>query len=349
MTRARDVADTQDNVGGAVAPFVAGKNKLINGDFYWNQRGFTSTTTSATYMFDRWRTTINGGTATFTAQTLTPAEISGYEGKNYISIATTGQSAVSDYTLLAQKIEDVRTLAGQTVTVSFWAKAATGTPKVGIAIEQIFGTGGSSAVSAKGGDVTISTSWARYSTTFTVPSVSGKTITTSNDSVLIVELWTSAGSNYSSGYTSIGIQNATISLVGIQVEAGSVATPFTTASGSIGGELALCQRYYVAWNTASEVSDARIAMGLASSTTSAGFAIPLPVQMRVAPTTIDWTNTAVNYITAEQTITALSFTAVVNNKQTAALTATVAAGLTANAPYFLSTRLSNRFGLGAEL
>jgi hypothetical protein len=37
MTRSRDVADTQDNLGGAVAPYVAGKNKIINGDFFVNQ------------------------------------------------------------------------------------------------------------------------------------------------------------------------------------------------------------------------------------------------------------------------------------------------------------------------
>jgi hypothetical protein len=39
MSRARDVADVQDNLGGAVPPFVAGKNKIINGDFGVWQRG----------------------------------------------------------------------------------------------------------------------------------------------------------------------------------------------------------------------------------------------------------------------------------------------------------------------
>ncbi len=36
MSRSRNVADTQDNNGGAVPPFAAGKNKIINGDFNIN-------------------------------------------------------------------------------------------------------------------------------------------------------------------------------------------------------------------------------------------------------------------------------------------------------------------------
>ena len=331
----------------------AGKNKIINGDFRINQRAFTSTTSSGAYTFDRWITAAVDGTSTFTAQTFTSgaAPVAGYEAQNFINVASTGQTLASAITLLGQRIESVRTFAGQTASVSFWAKATSGTPKVAIELSQNFGSGGSPSaqVNTYAGQVTLSTSWARYSVSVAVPSISGKTLGTANDDQLRLSFWTSAGTDFNSRTGSLGIQTNTISFWGVQMEYGSKATPFQTATGTIQGELAACQRYYVAWNTGSEVSDARIAMGLASSTTSAGFAIPLPVQMRVAPTTIDWTNTAVNYITAEQTITALAFTASVNNKQTAALTATVASGLTANAPYFLSTRSSNRFGLGAEL
>jgi len=34
--------------------FTAGKNKIINGDFRINQRGFSSTTTDGVFGFDRW-------------------------------------------------------------------------------------------------------------------------------------------------------------------------------------------------------------------------------------------------------------------------------------------------------
>ena len=43
----------------------AGKNKVINGDFSINQRNFTSVTTTATYMFDRFQTTLADGTVTY--------------------------------------------------------------------------------------------------------------------------------------------------------------------------------------------------------------------------------------------------------------------------------------------
>ena len=246
MSRSQLTSTDQQNSGGPVAPFVAGKNKIINGDFYINQRNFTSNTTNASFNFDRWTQINSGGTFTLTPQTFTPgaAPVAGYEGKTYLQGITASQSAAGDYAIFDQKIEDVRNFAGQTVTVSFWAKAATGTPKIAIEIGQAFGTGGSASVFTAGGAVTLSTSWARYSVSVAVPSISGKTITTGNDSLFELLLWVSAGTSFASRASSIGIQNGTFSIWGVQVEAGSVATPFTTATGTLSGELAACQRYY---------------------------------------------------------------------------------------------------------
>jgi hypothetical protein len=228
--------------------FYAGKNKIINGDFGINQRGFTSNTGNSTYNFDRFIQTNNGGTATVTPQTFTlgTAPVAGYEAKNYLQYVTSGQSAAGDYAAVSQKIESVRTLANQTATISFWAKTSSGTPKTSVSLQQNFGTGGSpsATVITKLAPFTLSTSWARYSVTTTVPSISGKTLGTSGDS-LNVDIWASAGTGLSL-YSDIGIQNATIQIWGVQVEAGSTATPFQTASGSIQGELAACQRYYYA-------------------------------------------------------------------------------------------------------
>ena len=227
--------------------FYAGKNKIINGDFSINQRNFTSNTTNATFNFDRYMqiNTGTGATLTITPQVFTPgtAPVAGYEGTNYVRGVTTNGSDAGTYAILMQKIENVRTLAGQTATISFWAKAATGTPKLSVELQQGFGTGGSTAVeTAAASAFTLSTSWARYSTTINVPSVSGKTIGTGSS--LSVYIWMSAGSTFNSRANSIGLQSNTFDIWGVQVEAGSTATDFQTATGTIQGELAACQRYY---------------------------------------------------------------------------------------------------------
>jgi hypothetical protein len=259
----------------------AAKNKIINGDFSVNQRAFSSTTTSGVYMFDRWGNYLSDGTVTYSAQTFTPgdAPVAGYESANFIRCVTSGQSAAGAAAQLAQPIENVRTFAGQTVTISFWAKAATGTPKIGIELAQTFGSGGSSSVFSAVGAVTISTSWVRYSATYAVPSISGKTIGSS--SFLGVNLWTSAGTTFATRASSIGIQSATIDIWGIQLEAGSVATPFQTATGAFASELALCRRYYQ-----NSIRNGTVTVGQASSTSAAFGCFMLDTLMRTTPTII---------------------------------------------------------------
>jgi hypothetical protein len=265
----------------------AGKNKIINGDFFVNQRAFTSTTADQTYIFDRYKTRTADGTVTYSAQTFTvgTAPVAGYEGKNYLRIVTSGQTLTSAITNLQQLIESVRTFAGQTTTISFWAKANTGTPKMSVELTQNFGSGGSASVNTYAGQVTLSTSWARYSVTVVVPSISGKTVGTSD--CLELKLFVSAGSDFNARTGSLGIQSNTFEIWGVQAEYGSKATPFQTASGgSIQNELAMCQRYY--WrSTAGNVYQA-FGTGQAFSTTAAIVTITNPVPMRIAPASIDF-------------------------------------------------------------
>ncbi len=124
------------------------------------------------------------------------------------------------------------------------------------------------------GAVTLTTSWARYSLSVTVPSISGKTIGTADS--LTLGLWTSAGTTFATRASSIGIQTATIDMWGVQVEYGSKATPFETATGTLGGELALCQRYYYRVPGEFETT-------VAPSGSSICVLVPLPVTMRVVP------------------------------------------------------------------
>jgi hypothetical protein len=268
----------------AVMPYstyaAAGKNKIINGDFAINQRGFTSVTTTSTYMFDRFQSANLSGTVTYTPQTFTPgtAPVTGYEAKNFIRMDVTGQSATNSLAAVQHRIEDVRTYAGQTITVSFWAKAASGTPNIVPWFQQLPGTGGSAGNTFGGATKqAITTSWARYSFTVAVPSIAGMTIGTGDYFNILIT--GSAGSDRASYTDSIGIQTNTFDIWGVQVEAGSTATAFETATGNPASELAACQRYFQAFNG---VEFTPIASGLAYSTTGADYSLTFPT-MRTAP------------------------------------------------------------------
>jgi hypothetical protein len=293
MTRARDIADQQDNLGGAVAPFVAGKNKIINGDFNIWQRGNPAQPTgSDTYTADRWFQNSGNNTDNYiTRQAFTPgtAPVAGYEGNYYLRWVTTPAGSGGTFKNLQQRIEDVTTLAGQTATFSFWAKADAARDVVTTFIQN-FGSGGSSQVTTTGATHTLTTSWARYSVTVSVPSISGKTIGTSS---------------YLRANFALPLNTAmTIEFWGVQLEAGNVATPFTTASGSIGGELALCQRYYETINTAT--SRLMSAGGYVQTSSVARFTVPV-VQKRTTPTvTITGTLNVIHSTGSEATLSSIS-------------------------------------------
>jgi hypothetical protein len=259
------------------ADFAAGKNKIINGDFGIWQRGTSISLTNGnnTYGADRFAALVNfsAGTSSISQQTFTPgtAPVAGYEGSNFMRI-TCGSTAT--YAEFSQRIEDVRTFAGQTVTLSFWAKASASFSTNTI-IAQNFGSGGSSEVATYGsGTITIGTSWARYSVTIAVPSIAGKTIGTSSY-LRVYPLSLSATLN-----------SATLDFWGVQVEAASTASAFQTATGTKQGELAACQRYYWRENLDTFVGGA--INGFSTATTSFQLATRNPVAMRVGATAVDF-------------------------------------------------------------
>jgi hypothetical protein len=271
------------------ANFAAGKNKIINGAFDIWQRG-TTTSTNGAFICDRFKTgfTGTGTTQTMERQSFTPgtAPVAGYEATYFVRNIVVGGTGTSSLVVMQQPVEDVRTFAGQTVTLSFWAKANTGTPSIGLDLYQEFGSGGSSTVSNGGTKVAITTSWARYSATIALASISGKTIGTS--SLLGVRFWFSSGSDYNSLNGTLGLQSNTFDIWGVQLEAGSVATAFQTATGTLQGELAACQRYFVKSNNLSETpgtapTSTPINALNASSTLVVGIP-PFKVNMRTAPT-----------------------------------------------------------------
>ncbi len=328
--------------------YEAGKNKIINGDFAINQRAFSSTTSDATYGFDRWFLGKAGdGTVTYSAQTFTPgtAPVSGYEGVNFARVVTTGQTTTSSYAILIQRVEDVKTLAGQTVTVSFWAKAASGTPSITVELQQNYGAGGTATSDLYKSKIAITTSWVRYSVTLTLGSLSGKTIGTGSN--LGLALWVSAGSNFNSRLDTLGLQANTFDIWGVQVESGSVATAFQTATGTLQGELAACQRYY--YRVYPGAANARFSVGMNNNTTTSTQNLQLPVSMRVSPTAVDFSGLEILEAgNAFYTITGLTLGN--SNVNVANLSATVASGLTQFRPSFITgTATTSYIGLTAEL
>jgi len=245
----------------------AGKNKIINGDFGIWQRGTSfSNPSNGTYCADRFKTIHDGTGATRTVSqqsfTAGTAPVAGYESQFFMRYAVTVAGSGNTYQGMNQLVEDVRTFAGQPITISFWAKADANRT-VNVDLAQNFGSGGSGDVyvSLSAASVAATTSWQRFTLTGTVPSIAGKTI--------------GAGSNLRFGYYAPAATACTIDIWGVQIEYGSKATPFETASGSIQGELALCQRYYYQRSS--------LPGGAYSSTAGRLFSVH-PVTMRVNPT-----------------------------------------------------------------
>ena len=130
------------------------------------------------------------------------------------------------------------------MTVSFDAKADA-SKNIAIEFVQYFGTGGSpsGAVNAIGAQlVALTTSWQRKSITISIPSISGKTIGSNGDDSLQLVFWFDAGSSFNARTGALGQQSGTFDIANVQIEEGSVATPFEQRP--LGLELGLCQRYY---------------------------------------------------------------------------------------------------------
>jgi len=260
------------------------RNAIINGDFKIWQRGTSfSSPANGTFVSDRWIAFFDGtgATRTFSQQlhTLGAAPVAGYEGQFFLrcnqSVAGTG-GTFNEYN---QKIENVRTFAGQIVSVSFWAKAASTTVLPFLTLRQEFGTGGSPSTSVNttvASSISVGTSWTRFTYTTTLPSLSGKTIGTSGTDNLTFILALPLNSTF------------TVDIWGVQVEAASTASNFQTATGTKQGELAACQRYY--WRSSLGAAYTTHATGQASTTTNARMYLRFTTTMRSGASSIDWGN-----------------------------------------------------------
>jgi hypothetical protein len=282
---ASDINDTNGTLNLATgAQWAAGKNKIINGDFGVWQRGTSFTPTNGGFTSDRWQNYFDGsGTRTYSQQsfTLGTAPVAGYESSFFIRLNQSVAGTGGTFNEFNQSIENVRTFAGQTVTLSFWAKAATSTTLPSIVLRQAFGSGGSPSSPVNttvASSILLTTNWTRYSYTVTLPSIAGKT------------LGSNANTHYLQLINNLPLNSTfTVDIWGVQLEQGSTATAFQTATGTIQGELAACQRYYFRSNAGSAYAPLSGTKG-AFSTTLAQIPVYFPVQMRVKPTSVDYAN-----------------------------------------------------------
>jgi hypothetical protein len=364
------VADSSTSTGLSYQEnFAAGKNKIINGAMQISQRQGSSSFTPITdnFLLDRWNWQ-SSQASKFTVQqnagaVTPPAGFGTYMGFTVASAVSIG---VSDFFYFRQAIEGFNFVDAsfgnanaKTVTLSFWVRSSlTGT--FGGAINN-------AAVNRSypfSYSISAANTWERKSITI-AGDTTGTWVGATNGVGVYVNFSLGMGSNFSgtagswagalyassTGATSVvGTAGATFYLTGVQLEIGSTATAFQTATGTIQGELAACQRYYIRWAN-SALANATIGMGLAGNTTSANINVTYPVTMRTAPTTMDYSNLRLDDSTAAFTsgTPALESTYATNDK-VARIGWTGTSGLTAFRPYFLSANTSAGYlGLSAEL
>ena len=201
------------------------RNILINGAFEVFQRGAGPASPSSgnsPSTADKWNI----------PNTSEVSEVLANDRASHLTKMLKVTATSSGYGQVAQWVENVRTAAGQSLTVSFWAKSPNAGP-LRFHIYQNFGSGGSSTVSIIDNSnyftINQADTWQRFEATIEIPSVSGKTI--GAGSFLAVQ--TGAPSS---------IASRVVYYSEFQAELGKVATPFEHRS--YGEELALCQRYF---------------------------------------------------------------------------------------------------------
>jgi hypothetical protein len=224
------------------------ENRIINGAFDFWQRG-TSQTTDNYASADRWLQFFNGGTITMSRQAFALGDTLGSNNPTYFLRQTvSGQSTSGNFAFIAQRIEGVRSYAGQTITLLGWARRSSGSGNMSVYFGQSFGTGGSpsASVDTAAQTVTLTTSWAPFAINFAVPSIAGKTLGSDGNDNLALLIWTSAGSNFNASTNSLGIQTIGVDLWGVHIKVGTHTTAATDLykQPELGPELARCQRYY---------------------------------------------------------------------------------------------------------
>ncbi len=288
------ISSIKDASGGSNAVFsgvasppnsMGFRNRIINGDMRIDQRNAGAATTSQAYLVDRWRTFFDPGTYSFQQVTDAPT---GFTNSLRVTKTNTTQS---NYAFFVQYIEGLNcadlawgTASAQTVTISFWAKSSiTGAFTVSV---------GNSAENRWYGTtytINAANTW-EYKTVTIAGDTTGTWLATNGIGIQLVfnygqaataqsaNTWTtSANARSVTGSTSLGTtNNATFQITGVQLEAGTVASPFERRD--YGRELMMCQRYFQSWG--GDTAYQPIGIGPSEASNTANVIVPALVSFR---------------------------------------------------------------------
>ena len=315
------------------------KNLIINGNFDVWQRGTSFSDANDVYTADRFNVVSGGGTTgdTVSQQSFTAGQTDVPNEPTYFLRYAMG--GTSSNKVMHHRIEDVRTGAGKTCTLTFYAKASTGHTST-VEVAQVFGSGGSSQVTQSAQNYTMTTSWQKFTFTIALPSISGKTIGTSSYV-------------YIAFIRSLSSSNVSIDIAQMQFEVGDVATPFEHES--FAATLEKCQRYF--YRIGGNETDAlgsnvgRIASGVMFGPTNAQIIRPNFVTMRDAPN-VTFDDAVANY-TVMTSKTTNAVTSIVSNQSTAStMSVSMTCGATSNdgdGAVLRSTRAQSTVSVDSEL
>jgi hypothetical protein len=273
------VADSSTSTGLRYQATKSTQNAIINGGMDIWQRG-TSFTTTNVYSADRWYT-FNASTtgSTFSRQTGTGDFQYLMRVARDSGNTSTGQRAL----WYSSAIEEATQFAGKTVTLSFYARKGANYSSASdlLNLNLYSGTGTSDVNRVNAGytgdtlllnnvNATLTTTLTRFSFTFTF----GASITQFG---------------FGFNYTPVGTAGAAdyFEITGVQLEVGSVATTFRRSGGTLQGELAACQRYYIRMG-GTAAFEYLGAIGNAGSTTAADIMYQNIVTMRTTPSAIEY-------------------------------------------------------------